>query len=177
MENKAVAAVVGVVAAILAYYLYEYLHHKGYRHDPLGTDGTQINPAYKSGASGGNPTFMDMSGKPAELPASIGVSGASASTPPGVGPLMPATNPANGLLPKDKNSEWAAVNPMSNNPNGNMFLKAGSQIGIISGVFKNANLQERSDPPIGSAVQTPWNQSTIVSDKMRPSLEIGQGPA
>ncbi len=177
LENKAVAAVVALISAVLAYYLYEYLYHKGHHHDTLNSDGNNINPAYKSGGmGGGGPTFMDMSGKPAELPSAIGVSGGSGGSggsAPAIAPLMP-TNPTD-LLPKDKNSEWASVNPLSNNPSGNVFLKAGAQIGISSGVFKNASLQERSDPPIGTTVQTPWNQSTIVSDTLRPSLEIGQG--
>lgn len=55
------------------------------------------------------------------------------------------------------------------------FLTAGYNIGIntVSSSLRNANLQLRSDVPIPVRESGPWNQSTIVPDLNRKSLEIG----
>ncbi len=80
------------------------------------------------------------------------------------------------LLPNDQNSEFASVNPVSNdlaNVNG---LTAGHLIGINTqgSSMRNSNLQERSDPtiPVNKNV-SPWNISTIEPDMFRRGLEIG----
>lgn len=94
---------------------------------------------------------------------------------------MPTTssnqNPAD-LLPKDSNSQWAQLNPAGKGDLANInLLKAGYHIGIdtVGQTLRNANLQIRSEPPNPQLNVGPWNQSTITSDYMRPSLEIGQG--
>lgn len=85
------------------------------------------------------------------------------------------------LLPQDKNSEWAALNPVAMNQ-GNVampdLLQAGYHIGLdtIGQTLRNANLQLRSDPVIKKADIGPWNQSTIEPDLARVPLEVGQGP-
>jgi hypothetical protein len=85
------------------------------------------------------------------------------------------------LLPQDKNSEWAALNPVAMNQ-GNVampdLLQAGYHIGLdtIGQSLRNANLQLRSDPIIKRADIGPWNQSTIEPDLARVPLEVGQGP-
>jgi hypothetical protein len=83
------------------------------------------------------------------------------------------------LLPTDKNSQWAALNPI-NQGNVSMpdLLQAGYHIGLdtIGQTLKNANLQLRSDPVIEKRDIGPWNQSTIEADYGRVPLEIGQGP-
>ncbi len=85
------------------------------------------------------------------------------------------------LLPQDKNSEWAALNPVAMNQ-GNIampdLLQAGYHIGLdtIGQTLRNANLQLRSDPIIKKADIGPWNQSTIEPDLARVPLEVGQGP-
>ena len=85
---------------------------------------------------------------------------------------------SNDLLPKDKNSEWAQLNPSGlgelNNIN---LLKAGWSQGVdtVGQSLRNANLQLRSEPPIPQRQVGPWNQSTISPDFMRVPLEIGQG--
>jgi len=85
------------------------------------------------------------------------------------------------LLPQDKNSEWAALNPVAMNQ-GNVampdLLQAGYHIGLdtIGQTLRNANLQLRSDPVIRKADIGPWNQSTIEPDLARVPLEVGQGP-
>ena len=85
------------------------------------------------------------------------------------------------LLPQDKNSEWAALNPVAMNQ-GNVampdLLQAGYHIGLdtIGQTLRNANLQLRSDPVIKKADVGPWHQSTIEPDLARVPLEVGQGP-
>lgn len=84
-------------------------------------------------------------------------------------------NPAQ-LLPNDANSQWASLNPVSqNNPQIPDLLSAGYHIGLdtIGQTMKNANLQLRSDPVIQKGDIGPWNQSTIEPDLMRVPLEVG----
>lgn len=89
----------------------------------------------------------------------------------------PVTVPQD-LLPQDQNSQWAALNPVSQ---GNIaapdLLQAGYHIGLdtIGQTLRNANLQERSDPIIPKAAVGPWNQSTIEPDIGRVPLEVGAG--
>ena len=101
------------------------------------------------------------------------------STTPGMSSytVQSSTNP-NDLLPQDQNSQWAALNPVSQ---GNIaapdLLQAGYHIGLdtIGQTLKNANLQERSDPVIPKTAIGPWNQSTIEPDLGRVPLEVGAG--
>lgn len=82
------------------------------------------------------------------------------------------------LLPKDQNSQWAALNPTAMNQ-GNIampdLLQAGYHIGLdtIGQSLRNANLQLRSDPIIQRSEVGPWNQSTIEPDLGRVPLEMG----
>lgn len=93
--------------------------------------------------------------------------------------LQPVVNPAD-LLPKDQNSQWAALNPNSMTQ-GNVLipdlLQAGYHIGLdtIGQTLRNANLQLRSDPVIPKQNIGPWNQSTIEADLGRVPLELGAG--
>jgi hypothetical protein len=106
----------------------------------------------------------------------------SVGAPSATGMGLPAScsnnqNPAD-LLPKDTNSQWAQLNPAGKGDLANInLLKAGYHIGIdtVGQTLRNANLQIRSEPPNPQLPTGPWNQSTISSDLMRPSLEIGQG--
>lgn len=92
------------------------------------------------------------------------------------GYTMNATTSPQDLLPHDQNSQWAALNPVSQ---GNIaapdLLQAGYHIGLdtIGQTLKNANLQERSDPIIPKSNIGPWNQSTIEPDLGRVPLEVG----
>jgi len=89
--------------------------------------------------------------------------------------MQPVANPGD-LLPKDQNSQWAALNPIGN---GNValpdLLQAGYHIGLdtIGQTLKNANYQLRSDPIIEKKDIGPWNQSTYEPDFGRVPLEIG----
>lgn len=87
----------------------------------------------------------------------------------------PVANPSD-LLPTDKNSQWASLNPVdSSNPQMPDMLKAGHHIGLdtVGNTLRNANLQLRSDPVIQKANVGPWNQSTMEADLMRVPLEVG----
>ena len=91
---------------------------------------------------------------------------------------QPVANPQD-LLPKDQNSQWAALNPVNNgNPQIPDLLQAGNLIGLdtIGQTLKNANLQLRSDPLIPKKDIGPWNQSTYEPDLARVPLELGCGP-
>lgn len=92
--------------------------------------------------------------------------------------LQPVANPSD-LLPKDKNSQWSALNPVAMNQGDVLMpdlLQAGYHIGLdtIGQSLRNANYQLRSDPVISKADIGPWNQSTIEPDYGRVPLEIGE---
>jgi hypothetical protein len=93
--------------------------------------------------------------------------------------MQPVANPSD-LLPKDQNSQWAALNPVSMNQGSIAMpdlLQAGYHIGLdtIGQTLRNANLQLRSDPVIQKQDIGPWNQSTIEPDLGRVPLELGHG--
>jgi hypothetical protein len=147
-----------VVFLILAWGLWSYSGAKTLKLDTMETGITQT--------AAPKPTEV---AKATELPAPTPVlSGYNAQS---------ATNPQD-LLPHDQNSQWAALNPVSQ---GNIaapdLLQAGYHIGLdtIGQTLKNANLQERSDPIIPKAAVGPWNQSTIEPDLGRVPLEVGAG--
>ena len=84
-------------------------------------------------------------------------------------------NPAD-LLPKDKNSQWAKLNPMGGGDlKGVNLLQAGVHQGIdtVGQSLRNANLQLRSEPANPIMKVGPWNNSTIEPDLARRPLEIG----
>jgi hypothetical protein len=79
------------------------------------------------------------------------------------------------LLPRDENSQWASINPSSQNaPNTPDLLTAGFHIGYdtVGQTMKNPNLQLRSDPIITKSDVGPWNQSTVEPDLIRLPLEV-----
>jgi hypothetical protein len=83
------------------------------------------------------------------------------------------------LLPLDKNSQWAMLNPSGSNDFKNVnLLKAGYHTGIdtVGSSLRNANLQVRSEPPNPTGKVSPWMNTTIEPDLMRMPLEIGCGP-
>ncbi len=91
--------------------------------------------------------------------------------------MQPVANPSE-LLPNDKNSEWASLNPVSaggiQTPD---LLQSGYHIGIdtIGQTLKNPSYDLRSDPIIEKKSVSPWNLSTIEPDLARVPLEVGYG--
>ena len=105
------------------------------------------------------------------------VSGAQSSGP-GLSTSNSSMQNPSDLLPKDTNGQWAQLNPSGKGDLSNInLLKAGYHIGIdtIGQSLRNANLQERSEPPNPQLNVGPWNQSTITPDFLRVPLEIGSG--
>ena len=81
-------------------------------------------------------------------------------------------------MPKDKNSEWAKLNPVGGSDLKDInLLKAGYHIGIdtIGQSLRNANLQIRSEPPNPTKSVSPWMNTTIEPDLTRVPLELGCG--
>lgn len=80
------------------------------------------------------------------------------------------------LLPKDKYSKWAEVNPEGQGElKDRNFVEAGWHFGIntVGQSLRNANLQLRSEPANPQVKVSPWLQSTIGPDVNRRPLEIG----
>ena len=126
---------------------------------------TGVKPAEET--LGGNEVFASANGAQTSMP---GLPSSCSSNS--------IQNPAE-LLPKDTNSQWAQLNPSGKGELANVnLLKAGYHIGIdtIGQTLRNANLQERSEPPNPQLSVGPWNQSTIEPDFMRVPLELGSGP-
>ena len=103
-----------------------------------------------------------------------GVAPSSAPTSSGSDYSSHAVANPSELLPSDENSQWASLNPSSQNAvNSADVLQAGYHIGTVSQTRGNANLQLRSDPPIDKQQVGPWNQSSNEPDRMRQPLEVG----
>jgi hypothetical protein len=145
-----------VVFLILAWGLWSYSGAKTLKVDNMATGSSNVPTVPQS--------IPPVS--PSVAPSSTLTSGYS---------MQSTTNPQD-LLPQDQNSQWAALNPVSQ---GNIaapdLLQAGYHIGLdtIGQTLKNANLQERSDPIIPKSNIGPWNQSTIEPDLGRVPLEVG----
>lgn len=78
------------------------------------------------------------------------------------------------LLPKDKNSEWAKLNPHGAGELADVnLLKSGHHIGVntVGNTMRNANLQIRSEPPNPQGSVGPWNQTTIEPDLQRKNVD------
>jgi len=154
--------IIFIALIILAYGLFAYSDLKTSVVDAMG-DGS--DPSQKQ------PSVKETSAQHIVAPPSGAVSGGYA--------LQPVANPSD-LLPKDQNSQWAALNPVAMNQGSIAMpdlLQAGYHIGLdtIGQTLRNANLQLRSDPVIQKQDTGPWLQSTIEPDLGRVPLEIGQG--
>jgi hypothetical protein len=173
---------VGMVVAILligygVYYYTSYLSMKGssgseymngntnkaYVNNNLDGNGASVQPANPQGQ---NEVYSSANGIQTSMPGA-----------PSTCNTANIQNPSE-LLPKDKNSQWAQLNPSGKGELANVnLLRAGYHIGIdtIGQSLRNANLQIRSEPPNPQLYVGPWNQTTIEPDFMRPPLEIGAG--
>ena len=155
---------------------------------------TKFNDGYANGGTG-------QMGSPSNVPDSSSVAGSAGPAQPANGPIgqnevysnvpagtttstygLPPVPSANAtynpseLLPLDTNSQWAQLNPAGSADFKNVnLLKAGHLIGIdtVGSTLRNANLQERSEPPNPTGSVSPWMNTTIEPDLMRLPLEIG----
>ena len=157
---------ISIVFIVVAVFLLYYSSGKATVMDGMdvGTDKAAASAA--SAESGAAIPSSDST-----VPAAVG---GSCGTPSGYS-AKDVANPSD-LLPKDDNSQWASLNPSSQNaPNTPDLLKAGYHIGIdtVGQTLRNANQQLRSDPVITKVDIGPWNQSTIEADTMRVPLEVG----
>ena len=88
-------------------------------------------------------------------------------------------NPSD-LLPQDKNSQWAALNPVAMS-DGMVMTPPVTEAGYFQGIdtigqtLRNPNMQLRSDPIIEKVDVGPWMNSTIEPDLARTPLELGYG--
>lgn len=153
------------VFLVLAFGLYSYSGSKSIRLDSMATGETMSKPTSVPvvDSSSTSPTTP---GPTSDVSTSKLLSGHTAQS---------VTSPQE-LLPKDQNSQWATLNPVSQ---GNIvtpdLLQAGYHIGLdtIGQTLRNANLQVRSDPVIEKSNIGPWNQSTMEPDLGRVPLEVG----
>ena len=136
-----------------------YPDNMDYSDDKLSSD---ISPAQSSGS-------------PAPSPCSFDTQYTSVTNTPSQITGHPPTNPSD-LLPSDKNTAFSSLNPTDNTAPS--LLDAGFHHGIdtVSSSLRNANLQIRSEPSNPIKQVSVWNQTTIIPDTMRPTLEIGGCP-
>ena len=155
--------IIFIALIILGYALFSYSDSKSFIVDRMET-GSVMPPALQLPVS-------QQHQEPQQPPQQQPSAGAGYS-------LHPVANPSD-LLPKDQNSQWAALNPVSMNQ-GSMampdLLQAGYHIGLdtIGQTLRNANYQLRSDPVIPKVDVGPWNISTIETNVSVP-LEVGVG--
>ena len=168
-----------IMFALVCYGIYLFAGYLGSK----GMIGSESNAGMQSQYKGGDGGYQTGAVRPAE-PLGMNEVFASANGAQTSMPGLPSScnktaisNPAE-LLPRDTNSQWAQLNPQGKGALANInLLKAGYHIGIdtVGQSMRNANLQERSEPPNPVLNTGPWNQSTISHDFMRPPLEIGSG--
>lgn len=159
--------VLAIVAFVLLFLLFSYSDSKGNIIDRM-TDGTPV--ATEKTVEIKQPPVQTHHVQQAPTVNTHG-SGNSYSS-------QPVANPSE-LLPKDKNSEWASLNPLGvadgiQTPD---LLQSGYHIGIdtIGQTLKNPSYDLRSDPIIEKKNISPWNMSTIEPNLARVPLEVGYG--
>jgi hypothetical protein len=180
-------ALIGIV--VLAFAIMQYSGRKTNFSDGFGGNGypgqqqppsmpPSMPPSAMSGGGGGAGVAVPSSQTIGGNEVFANVPAGSMTSTYGLAPVPSANsqyNPSD-LLPLDTNSQWAQLNPAGSADFKNVnLLKAGSLIGIdtIGSSLRNANLQERSEPPNPTTSVSPWLNTTIEPDLMRKQLEIG----
>ncbi len=169
-SNKVFGMILLVGVVVLAVILMRYNQSKSFSPEKmmnrlapsmLNPDASHNVPSagIASAASLTNNQFLEVSGMNSPAPPSSSQQNLSPSD----------------LLPKDMNSDWANLNPASNDLKNLNLLSADQMIGIntVSSSLRNANYQVRSEPIIPKKDVGPWAHSTIEPDTYRRSLEIG----
>lgn len=158
--------VLAVVVIALIFLLFSYSQSKGSVFDRM-TDGSVPSSGSAINVVDKPPASNSGSGNFSDLPSNKNYT------------LQPVANPSE-LLPKDKNSEWASLNPVGLGGDGIQtpdLLQSGYHTGIdtIGQTLKNPSYDLRSDPVIEKKFVSPWNMSTIEPDLARVPLEVGYG--
>ena len=178
VKTHHVIALVGLI--VVVYAIVQYSGRKAGKPDSFAASQPYAAP-FNGGASGSGGNVAqpaNPAGQNEEYARVSGLTTSSYGLPPSCANGGNRTNPAD-LLPLDSNSQWAELNPAGGADfKGISLLKAGYHIGIdtIGSTLRNANLQERSEPPNPTNNVSPWMNSTIEPDLMRAPLEIGSGP-
>jgi len=162
-----------LIVIVLLFLFYSYSVSKGSFLDNM-TDGTDPNASVASQVSQPSPPPPSNNQPPSASTGNFSSLPSNNSYS-----LQPVANPSD-LLPKDKNSEWASLNPVNVGGNGIQtpdLLQSGYHIGIdtIGQSLKNPSYDLRSDPIIEKKSVSPWNMSTIEPDLARVPLEVGYG--
>ncbi len=162
-KNNIFNIILGLGLIVVVFVLIRYNGNKSNKFDGMATQAAQAPPSSGevTGVSSSDNNYMQVAGLGGQQP----VSSCNA---------QPSLNPSE-LLPNDTNSEWANINPASNDLKNLNLLTPNQVIGIntVGSSLRNANLQVRSEPAIPKANVGPWNASTIDSDTFRRPLEIG----
>jgi len=151
--------ILGLGLIVVIFVLFQYNKNKSSVIDQMTTAPTKGNPSTGVvAASPDDSNFMTVGGS---------TNTATCNTPQMIDPSE--------LLPKDANSDWANVNPASNDLKNVNMLNPSQLIGIntVGSSLRNANYQIRSEPSNPRVNVGPWNTSTIDADTLRRPLEIG----
>jgi len=168
LKSHHLIAIVGIV--VLAYAIMQYSGRKTLFNDGMSNFADNAEPVSLSNSNVARPAEAGPNEVFADVPA-----GSTTSTYGNANRAPANYNPAE-LLPKDNNSQWASLNPAGSGPLSNVnMLSAGFLNGIdtVGSSLRNANLQERSEPPNPTLVVSPWGNTTIEADPYRKTLEIG----
>jgi hypothetical protein len=183
-KKSMVNLLLGIGAVVILVFLFnKYSMGKGMKKEPMAGNGSSRAAArkkYYQEASGGNGSVQPAAPGDNEQFATVANSTQGNTASQGIPPScssQPAMNPSD-LLPNDENSSWSQLNPGGSGALQDVnLLSAGALIGIdtVGNTLRNANLQERSEPPNPQLNVGPWNNTTIAPDTMRVPLEIGCG--
>ena len=172
-KNEHILGIVGFIFLLVALYKYsetKTLLHQPMTNKPLSPAIIQSENNDDKGSSvvgtSNNTSYAPFNGAPQKIISNSQTSSMQMN--------KPVTNPGD-LLPKDNNSSWSNMNPVSDLKNINL-LNPAQMVGINTqgSTLRNSNLQIRSEPPNPRTLTNcPWNNTTIESDKFRRPLEIG----
>jgi hypothetical protein len=172
-KKNAFGVILGLGLVVLIVVLFQYNSSKSNVKDGMVNDMNVINNTLVPNNTQNTVKPMASDNNYLPVASSSTIQSASSSTIQSAPPMN--LNPTD-LLPKDSNSDWASVNPASNDLQGINLLTAGQLIGIntVGSTLRNPNLQVRSEPVIPKVDLGPWNQSTIEPDQYQRPLEFGQ---
>ena len=170
LKSKSMVLVVGI--AVISYLMYRYNDRSVTSLDTMHGEPSQLNSQMTSVNYSATPA-----GPISDIEDYMRVDGGKDSAR-GLSNSYSAEGAlkAEQLLPLDNNTQFSQLNPQGKGPlSGISLLNAGHHLGIDTkgSSMRNSNLQIRSEPTIPMTLVSPWMNSTIEPDVMRPILEIG----